>query len=161
MPYATPATILPRRLLVIGGAGFVGSNLALRLARDGHHVVAADTFEAGTWQNLADFAAAGGDVLALDHALDVDSMRRLSPFDAIFHQAAITGVVDADGTAQRGPAADRRMLRNNVEQFRQILDWAGETGAAVVWASSCSVYGRGPRADARVGPGGPAERLRL
>jgi ADP-L-glycero-D-manno-heptose 6-epimerase len=36
------------------------------------------------------------------------------------------------------------MMRNNVEQFRAILDWACDTQARVVWASSCSVYGRGP-----------------
>ena len=36
------------------------------------------------------------------------------------------------------------MMRNNVETFRALLDWATETQARVVWASSCSVYGRGP-----------------
>jgi ADP-L-glycero-D-manno-heptose 6-epimerase len=36
------------------------------------------------------------------------------------------------------------MMHNNVETFRALLDWAVETKARVVWASSCSVYGRGP-----------------
>src|SRR5207253_6667876 len=35
------------------------------------------------------------------------------------------------------------MMRNNVETFRALLDLAVETKARVVWASSCSVYGRG------------------
>src|SRR4051812_34529534 len=64
----------------------------------------------------------------------------LGPFDVIFHQASITGVIAADGSATSDP---HRMLRNNVETFRALLDWAAGTKARVVWASSCSVYGRG------------------
>ena len=125
------------RFLVTGGAGFIGSNLARRLARDGHDVVAADSFLSAGWQNLIDFA---GDVLTLKDHDDVASMIGLGKFDAIFHQASITGVIAADGSATSDP---QRMLRNNVETFRGLLDWAADTKARVIWASSCSVYGRG------------------
>ena len=125
------------RALVTGGAGFIGSNVAKRLARDGHDVTAADSFLSAAWNNLVDF---DGDVLTLADHDDVESMKRLGRFDAIFHQASITGVIAADGSAT-GDA--HRMLRNNVETFRALLDWAVETKARVVWASSCSIYGRG------------------
>jgi ADP-L-glycero-D-manno-heptose 6-epimerase len=36
------------------------------------------------------------------------------------------------------------MMRNNVETFRKLLDWAVVSKARMVWASSCSLYGRGP-----------------
>jgi ADP-L-glycero-D-manno-heptose 6-epimerase len=126
------------RALVTGGAGFIGSNLAKRLARDGHDVVAADSFLSASWRNLVDFT---GDVLTLANHDDIDSMRRLGRFDVIFHQASITGVIAADGSASSDQHA---MMRNNVETFRRLLDWAVESKARVVWASSCSVYGRGP-----------------
>ena len=124
------------RILVTGGAGFIGSNVAKRLAADGHVVVAADSFLSASWKNLTDFP---GDVLTLKDHDDVASMRDLGRFDAILHQASITGViVEAGGTTD-----PHRMMRNNVESFRQLLDWAVATEARVVWASSCSVYGRG------------------
>jgi len=127
------------RILVTGGAGFIGSNLARHLAGAGHDVVAADSFLSASWTNLIEFT---GDVLTLKDHEDVDSMRQLGPFDVIFHQASITGVIAADGSATAGEP--HRMLRNNVETFRALLDWSVETKARMVWASSCSVYGRGP-----------------
>ena len=132
------------RTLVTGGAGFIGSSLATALAAEGRDVVAADTFAEGHWTNLIDFARHGGDVLSLVNPVDVEAIRRLGPFEAIFHQAAVTGVIGPDGKADTSPDAERRILRNNLEQFRGLLDLAVEWGSSVVWASSCSVYGRGP-----------------
>jgi ADP-L-glycero-D-manno-heptose 6-epimerase len=125
------------RILVTGGAGFIGSNLARHFAAEGHDVTAADSFLSASWSNLVHF---NGDVLTLVDHDDVASMMKLGRFDVIFHQASITGVIDADGSAC-GDA--HRMMRNNVETFRALLEWAALTQARVVWASSCSVYGRG------------------
>ena len=119
------------RILVTGGAGFIGSNIAKAFAQDGHDTVAADTFRHADWRNLVDF---GGDVLTMNGPLDLAGVRDLGPFDVISHQASITDTTVAD---------QHDMMVNNVEQFRRLLDYAVETEARVVWASSCSIYGRG------------------
>jgi ADP-L-glycero-D-manno-heptose 6-epimerase len=113
--------------------------LAKALAAHGHDVTAADSFLSASWRTLVDFP---GDVLTLKDSEDVASMVAAGPYDAIFHQASITGVIASDGSAS--VTNEHRMLRNNVETFRALLDFAAQTKARVVWASSCSVYGRNP-----------------
>ncbi|HSZ58140.1 MAG TPA: NAD-dependent epimerase/dehydratase family protein [Tepidisphaeraceae bacterium] len=120
------------RALVTGGAGFIGSNLARRLARDGHEVVVQDDFSSATWTNLTDFDA---DVLTCDLAGGFEPVRNQPRFDVIFHQASITDTTVTD---------QRHMMKNNVEAFRRLLDQAVKWSSRVVWASSCSIYGRGP-----------------
>ena len=121
------------RALVTGGAGFIGSNLAKRLANDGHDVVVADDFQSGHWTNLIDFT---GDVRTFS-CHDPAAIRATlgnDKFDVIFHQASITDTTVHD---------QRRMMENNVEAFRALLDLAVAWRARVVWASSCSIYGQG------------------
>lgn len=120
------------RIVVTGGAGFIGSNLVRRLAREGHETVAVDDFSSASWQNLVDYS---GDVLTLDTYTDLSTLQRLGRFDVICHQASITDTTVMD---------QRKMMTNNVESFRNVLELAVETGARVVWASSCSIYGQGP-----------------
>jgi len=120
------------RILVTGAAGFIGSNLAKRLAAENHDTVAIDDFSSAHWTNLIDFP---GDVLTLDAASDLSPLNKLGPFDAIFHQASITDTTVTD---------QRKMMHNNVDAFRQILDLAAQWKSQVIWASSCSIYGQGP-----------------
>jgi ADP-L-glycero-D-manno-heptose 6-epimerase len=119
------------RILVTGGAGFIGSNLVKRLAADGHATVAADDLSSGAWTNLIDYP---GDVLTLDVSGDVSNLAAMGRFDVIFHQASITDTTVMD---------QRKMMRNNVEGFRNILDLAVKWESRVVWASSAATYGRG------------------
>ncbi|MBI3551073.1 MAG: NAD-dependent epimerase/dehydratase family protein [Elusimicrobia bacterium] len=120
------------RALVTGAAGFVGSNLALELSRQGHQVVALDDFSVGNFENLQEFS---GGVVGADIA-DASSWRsRVGRIDAVFHQAALTDTTITD---------QLKMMRVNVEAFRDLLEWAAKSGVKkVVYASSAGVYGDG------------------
>ena len=120
------------RILVTGAAGFIGSNLLKRLTADGHTVVALDDFSSGDWNNLVDFP---GDVLTCDVATEAAALQSAQPFDVVFHEASITDTTVMD---------QRKMMHNNVEGFRNLLDLAVRWGSRVVWASSAATYGRGP-----------------
>jgi ADP-L-glycero-D-manno-heptose 6-epimerase len=119
------------RVLVTGGAGFIGSNLAKRLAVEGHDTVAVDDFSSAMWTNLIGFT---GDVLTLDLSADLSALAKLGPFEVIFHEGSITDTTVMD---------QRKMMQNNVEAFRGLLELATDWGSRVVWASSCSIYGQG------------------
>lgn len=121
-----------KRVLVTGGAGFIGSNLALSLQRLEHEVVVLDDFSVGHFENLRGFK---GDVVAADLFRAQDWIYRVGSLDVIFHEAAITDTTRMD---------QRRMMEVNVEAFRNVLDFAAEAGIPrVVYASSAGVYGRG------------------
>lgn len=119
------------RIAVTGAAGFIGSNLVKRLAADGHKTLAIDDFSSAAWNNLVDYP---GDLLTIDTYSDIGTLKRFGKFDIIFHEASITDTTVMD---------QKKMLTNNVESFRNILDVAVENGSRVVWASSCSIYGQG------------------
>lgn len=115
------------RILVTGGAGFIGSNLARHLATAGHQVAVLDNFSSGDFRNLVKFT---GEVLSSGC-----TAKPADRFDVIFHQASITDTTVTD---------QLRMMQNNVEEFRNVLSWAADYGARVVWASSAAVYGNLP-----------------
>jgi ADP-L-glycero-D-manno-heptose 6-epimerase len=119
------------RILVTGGAGFIGSNLALQLASDGHDVLVVDDFSSAHWSNLVGFR---GDVVTLDLSTPLSPLARLEPCQVIFHQASITDTTVTD---------QRKMMSNNVEGFRNVLNLAGDWHSRVIWAGSASVYGQG------------------
>lgn len=131
------------RILVTGGAGFVGSNLVKRLAAEGHTTVACDDFSSGSWTNLIDYV---GDTLTVDLSGDLSPLTHLERFDVIFHEGSITDTTVID---------QRKMMENNVEAFRQLLDLACKWESRVVWASSAATYGRGPSPNKESQPAEP------
>ncbi|MDO8481026.1 MAG: NAD-dependent epimerase/dehydratase family protein [Nanoarchaeota archaeon] len=116
------------RCLVTGGAGFIGSNLALELEKKGHEVVILDNLSTGTRDNLEGFKGIflKGDVVTHEFK---------QTFDAIFHQAAITDPRYSD---------DKEVMRQNVGGFRNMLELARKNKAKFVYASTANLYGNGP-----------------
>lgn len=119
-----------QKVLVTGGAGFIGSNLALSLQERGFTVTVIDDFSNGTPSNLAGFQ---GDVVDKD-ILYVDE-KHLKGIDAVFHQAAIT-----DTAIQN----KELITAVNVAGFGHLLDLATVYYVPFIYASSASVYGDMP-----------------
>jgi len=117
------------KCLVTGGAGFIGSNLALELEKQGHEVIVADNLSTGTKDNLKGFKG---------KTLEIDISRPFQinePLDIIFHQAAITDPRFND---------DEEMERSNIEGFKNIIDLAKKNDAKLIYASTANLYGNGP-----------------
>jgi dTDP-L-rhamnose 4-epimerase len=130
-----------RRILITGGAGFIGSHLAGLLLTHGYQVRAFDSLEPQVHGNISRPAYLSLEVeLVRGNVLDRDSLiSSLDGVDAIFHFAAMVGV----GQSQYQIA---RYTATNVLGTATLLDvLANErhTVRKLVVASSMSIYGEG------------------
>lgn len=82
---------LTEKMLVTGGAGFIGSNLADRLIEDGAKVTIIDNFATGFRENLEEIK---GDFEFIEGDLNDDAalLKAISGVDIVFHQAALPSV---------------------------------------------------------------------
>jgi len=128
------------KILVTGGAGFVGSHLVDRLIEEGYEVAVLDNFSSGNIENLKHHLESGmfdlvkGDVRSPDNVKEA-----IRNVDAVFHLAAIVSVplsvenpllvndVNVRGTLNLLEAS----LKADVQQF--------------IYASSSAVYGEADR----------------
>lgn len=121
-----------RRILVTGGAGFIGSNLTLTLQErfPDAEITVIDDFRSGDFRNLGGFR---GEFVAADVSrLDWAGRFRDESFDAIFHLASITDTTVHDQLLQG---------HDNIEGFRRVLEFAAPAQIPVVYASSAATYG--------------------
>lgn len=133
------------RVLVTGGAGFIGSSLVDRLLAEGHEVDAVDDLSTGSLANLADARASGGALRF--HNLDIrsgdflDLTRHRRP-EVIFHLAA---QADVRVSVER-PVFDADV---NILGTIQVLESARAAGTAkvVFAASGGTLYGEPDAAD--------------
>jgi UDP-glucuronate 4-epimerase len=135
-----------KRILVTGGAGFIGSHLCQRLISEGHHAVCLDNFDAfydpaikrGNLEEIrategnGEFQLVEGDIR--DKGLLEDLFRR-SAFDLVIHLAARAGV---------RPSIEQPLLYNevNVTGTLNLLEACRGFGVKdLIFGSSSSVYG--------------------
>jgi len=126
------------KMAVTGGAGFIGSNLAERLAAWGYPVLILDDFSTGREQNLAGWSSRFRDRVEVvrKDINETGTLRRLfQGVRFVFHQAAIPSV-------PRSVADPALTHSSNITGTLSVLIAARDAGVSrVVVASSSSVYG--------------------
>jgi UDP-N-acetylglucosamine 4-epimerase len=135
----------PRRWLVTGAAGFIGSHLLESLLRLGQRVVSLDNFATGHRRNLDHVRAAVGEEAWLRHEfvegdiVDVATCRRVcAGVDIVLHQAAL-------GSVPRSIADPLATHAANATGFVNMLAAAKDAGVRrFVYAASSSTYGDHP-----------------
>lgn len=137
-----------KTILITGGAGFIGSNLAFYF-QENHpdaKIVVLDSFRSteilsngnlksfGHFKNLIGFRGEviSGDINDKKLLLDLEKNYK---FDYIFHEAAIS-----DTTAQEQDL----MIKTNVNAYKDLLELALKHSANMIYASSAATYGNAP-----------------
>jgi UDP-glucuronate decarboxylase len=118
------------RILVTGGAGFLGSHLSDRLLEMGHEVVVADNFYTGNKENIA-------------------RLLNNPRFELIRHDVTFPLYVEVDGIFNLAcPASPVQYQKNPVQTFKtsvhgaiNMLGLAKRTGARFLQASTSEIYG--------------------
>ncbi len=123
------------RVVVTGGAGFIGANLCATLADEGHEVIALDDLSSGRAANLDGQAVKLVEGSILDRPLVNDVVRGA---DAIVHLAA-------RGSVPRSMAEPLATHEVNATGTAEVLEAARGAGVGhLVLSSSSSVYGANP-----------------
>jgi UDP-glucose 4-epimerase len=124
------------KILVTGGAGFIGSHLCERLIKEGHTVTVIDNFSTGRESNLKNLGDLGSFSLIEGSILDSKLLNPLiNQVDYVFHLAAAVGVFNI----VKNPLAS---LLTNIRGTENVLEAAHTTNTPVFLTSSSEVYGK-------------------
>ena len=124
------------RVLVTGGAGFIGSHLCERLAADGHSVVAIDNLSTGRASNLGGLGNSDAFEFVQGSILDSNTLNPLiADADYVFHLAAAVGVFNIVNHPLDS-------LMTNIRGTENVLEAAHASDTPVFLTSSSEVYGK-------------------
>ncbi|MEU8244823.1 NAD-dependent epimerase/dehydratase family protein [Nonomuraea sp. NPDC048916] len=128
------------RVLLLGGAGFIGLHLARRLLADGHQVTVVDDFSRGRRDPALAELAEHADVRSADLTDPASYAAIERGWDQIYMLAAVVGVRNVE-------SAPARVIRVNTLALTHLLDWLGP-GDRLFFASTSEVYAGGVSAGA-------------
>jgi len=122
------------RILVTGGAGFIGVNLCKRLLGEGHSVLCADNFFSSLKSNIDGLNGDQFELVECDIIESLSESIMNGRFDQIYHLAC-------PASPPRYQKDHIYTLRVNFEGTRNVLELARACGAKVLFTSTSEVYG--------------------
>jgi dTDP-L-rhamnose 4-epimerase len=146
------------KVLITGGAGFIGSHLADRLLAEGHEVRALDNLDPQVHGNgqRPDYLDAAVELQVGDVRDHAAVARALEGVDAVYHFAAAVGVGQSMYEIERYTSVNAIGAAVVLEEAVERRDAIGK----LVVASSMSIYGEGQYRNPRTGEAGIAPGLR-
>jgi UDP-glucose 4-epimerase len=124
------------KILVTGGAGFIGSHLVERLLTAGHEVWTLDDLSTGRSDFLNRAELNKNHHFVHGTVTDRNTLKKLLiKCDAVFHLAAILGVKNT----VENPL---KIIEGNIDGTRNVLETAYEQKVKVIFASTSEVYGK-------------------
>jgi UDP-glucose 4-epimerase len=125
------------RVLITGGAGFIGSHLADALIARGDNVVALDNFSTGSTANIKhitkNFEIIDGDIRNTELINET-----IKDVDLVFHMAAALGV----NTILESPLES---ISTNITGSKVVLNAAARYKKRILIASTSEIYGKNPK----------------
>ena len=128
------------KMLVTGGAGFIGTNLIKRLLKDGHEVVSVDNYSTGDKKNHQEGCTYHDFDLSSSHTLGIYVDHGSYPrwrddeYDVIYHLGALARI-------QPSLKDPHKTIFNNFVSTLNILEYGRKNDIKVVCAGSSSVHG--------------------
>ena len=124
------------KILVTGGAGFIGSNLCEKLLQDGHEVVCLDNFSTGKPENIQLFFSNSKFKLIVGDIRNIsDCKNAVDGVDYVFHEAAL-------GSVPRSIKDPITTNSVNIDAFLNMLVVSRDVGVKrFIYAASSSTYG--------------------
>jgi len=119
-----------KRILVTGGAGFVGSNLVCRLVREGHNVTVIDNYSTGLKSNEADSVSYFTGDITTPGIIEASGNKK---YDAIYHLAAMARI-------QPSLTDPVGCINNNFGGTLNVMEYARANKCQVIYAGSSSKH---------------------
>jgi len=113
------------KVLVTGGAGFVGTNLIKRLLKDGHQVISIDNYNTGLESNHQ-FGCK-----YMNH--DLRNLKEFPNVDVVFHMAAIARI-------QPSFINPKDYFTTNANGTLNLVDWCSKNDIPIIYAGSSSKH---------------------
>ncbi|OYT31410.1 MAG: NAD-dependent dehydratase [Thermofilum sp. ex4484_79] len=125
------------RVLVTGGAGFIGSHLVERLLSVGCHVTVFDNFSSGSIENLASVKSHPRIRIVKGDIMDLNTLNEeFRDVDTVFHMAAVVGV-------KKYVENPLKVLLVNSFGTYNVLEAARKNGVErIIFASTSEIYGK-------------------